>query len=65
MLAVSTSLVVAWDRCGVSASCGDTIGLNKDDGPFLSRLLIFYELVFHGIQTYSKISIGTGYCILI
>ena len=33
VLTVSTSLVAAWDRCGVSASCDSTIGLNKHDGP--------------------------------
>ena len=33
VLQLSTSLVVAWDSCGVSAPCGGTIGLNKIDGP--------------------------------
>ena len=38
VLTVSTSLVAAWDRCGVSASCGGAIGLNKDDGPPSTRV---------------------------
>ena len=38
VLTVSTSLVAAWDRCGVSASCGGAIGLNKDDDPPSTRV---------------------------
>ena len=38
VLTVSTSLVAAWDRCGVSVSYGGAIGLSKDDGPPSTRV---------------------------
>ena len=50
MLTVSTSLVIAWDRCGASASCGGIIGSNKDDGARPLASGDVHERVFHGIQ---------------